>query len=59
MSVELRALEAAARDFDRQADDDCVDPKLLAAVVDRLQGKLCRVVAAATKRGDHMHAGKS
>jgi hypothetical protein len=45
-------LEAAARDFDRDADDDFVDPKRLAAVVDRLQGKLCKVLERSRQRGD-------
>ena len=59
MSVELHALEDAARDFERDADPDFVDPKRLSAVIDSLQGKLCRVVAAAKKRGDHLLAGQS
>src|SRR5256885_968171 len=59
MSVELGALEDAAGNFAREADDDFVDPKRLSAVIDSLQGKLCRVVAAAKKRGDHLLAGQS
>ena len=59
MSTELGALEVAARDFDLDADDDFVDPKRLSAVIDRLQGKLCRVVAAATQRGDNLRAEQS
>src|SRR5881394_3188497 len=59
MSIELRALEDAARNFAREADDDFVDPKRLSAVIDSLQGKLCRVVSAAKKRGDHLLAGQS
>src|SRR2546430_2834991 len=59
MSVELQALEDAARGFGRDADSDFVDPKRLSAVIDSLQGKLCRVVAAAKKRGDHLLAGQS
>src|SRR5437899_3943108 len=59
MSVELRTLETAIADFDREADDDFVDPRRLSAAIDRLQGKLCRVVAAARTRGDHLLAGQS
>jgi len=59
MSGALELLEAAARDFDREEDDDFVDPKRLAAVVDRLQGKLCRVVHRAAKRGEHVLFGQS
>src|SRR5438874_7588304 len=59
MSAELQTLEDAVADFDREADDDFVDPRRLSAVIDRLQGKLCRVVSAATKRGDHLLAGQS
>src|SRR5438128_8955292 len=59
MSGSLELLEAAARDFDREEDDDFVDPKRLAAVGDRLQGKLCRVVHRAAKRGEHVLFGQS
>src|SRR5213080_5044055 len=59
MSVELRTLETAIADFDREADDDFVDPRRLSAAIDRLQGKLCRVVSAARMRGDHLLAGQS
>src|SRR5438128_1744364 len=59
MSAELQALENAIADFDREADDDFVDPRRLGAAIDRLQGKLCRVVAAARTRGDHLLAGQS
>src|SRR6266566_1917531 len=59
MSVELRTLESAVADFDREADDDFVDPRRLSVAIDRLQGKLCRVVSAARKRGDHLLAGQS
>src|SRR2546429_5809811 len=58
MSAELESLERAIADFDRQADDDFVDPRRLSAAIDRLQGKLCRVVSAARKRGDHLVAGQ-
>src|SRR6185437_16226767 len=59
MSAELLNLESAIADFERDADNDFVDPRRLAVAIDRLQGKLCRVVAAATRRGDHVHTGKS
>src|SRR3989442_13627091 len=59
MSAELQALENAIADFDREADDDFVDPRRLSAAIDRLQGKLCRVVAAARTRGDHLLARQS
>src|SRR5256885_2611724 len=59
MSVELENLETAIAEFDREADRDCVDPRRLSAGIDRLQGRLCRVVDAAKKRGDHLLAGQS
>src|SRR5256885_167265 len=59
MSAELRTLESAIADFDREADDDFVDPRRLSAAIDRLQGKLCLVLGAARKRGDHLLAGQS
>ena len=59
MSAELQALEDAARDFERDADLDFVDPRRLSAVIDRLQGALCTVVSRARKHGDHLLAGQS
>jgi hypothetical protein len=59
MVIELESLERAARDFEREADDDFVDPKRLSAVVDRLQGKLSRVLAAAKKRHEHLLTAQS
>src|SRR2546423_10112164 len=59
MSVELENLETAIADFDRDADLDFVDPRRLAAVIDRLQGTLCSVVSRAKKRGDHLLSGQS
>src|SRR5256885_3998167 len=56
MSVELRTLETAIAEFDREPDDDFVDPRRLSAAIDRLQGKLCRVVAAAQPRGAQLLA---
>src|SRR5256714_3290735 len=59
MSAELRTLETAIADFAGEADEDFGVPRRLSAAVDRLQGKLCRVVSAAKKRGDHLLAGQS
>src|SRR5439155_591698 len=59
MADELERLASVARDFELEADDDFVDPKLLAAVIDGLQGKLCRVLDRAKKRGDHLLAGQT
>src|SRR5437660_987224 len=59
VAEELERLESAARDFEVEADDDFVDPKRLAAVIDRLQGNLCRVLDRAKKRGDHLLAGQT
>jgi hypothetical protein len=56
---EMARLEAAVADFDLHADDDFVDPRRLSAAIDRLQGKLCRVVHRAQKRGDHLLTGQS
>ncbi len=54
----LEKLESAARDFELEADD-YVDPKRLAAVIDRLQGKLCQILHHARQRGDHLLVGQS
>src|SRR2546428_8371095 len=54
MFDELVKLESAIEDFERDADNDFVDPRRLSAAIDRLQGKLCRVVAAAKKRNQHL-----
>ena len=54
----MQKLLAAVREFEDE-DDDFIDPRALSSVVDRLQAKLCRVVDAAKKRGDHLRAGKS
>ena len=59
MSIELDTLEAAVRYFDRQADDEFVDPRRLSAVIGCLQAKQARVVALAAKRGEHLLAGQS
>ena len=40
-----------------ELDDAEVDPRQLAGLIDSLQTKLCRVVAKATRRGDHAVSG--
>ena len=40
-------------------DDSAVDPGELSRLIDALQGKLCRVVAGAARRGDHLLTGQS
>src|SRR5947209_7266219 len=57
--AEMDELESAARDFERDADDDLVDAGRLARVIDRLQAKLCRVVESGRRRGDYQLAGLS
>src|SRR5438445_9494261 len=59
MFDELVKLESAIEDFERDADDDFVDPRRLSAAIDRLQGKLCQAVAAAKKRNQHLLSGQS
>src|SRR5690242_14298464 len=54
----MEILEAAVAQLEAE-DDDFVDPRRLAAVVDRLQAKLSRVVAASRERGEHLLAGCS
>lgn len=39
--------------------DSSIDPRELSSLIDSLQAKLCRVVAAAAQHGDHLLAGKS
>src|SRR2546422_8419349 len=56
MSDGLEKLEAAAQDFRREADFDVVDPKRLAAVIDGLQGDLCKVLDLGRQRGDYQLA---
>src|SRR2546428_9695542 len=56
MSDGLGNLEDAAREFRRSADFDFVDPKRLAAVIDGLQGDLCKVLDRGRKRGDYQLA---
>src|SRR5437870_7792646 len=59
VAEELQRHAAATRDLELQSNDDFVDPKLVAAVIDGLQGKLCRVLDQAKKRGDHLLAGQT
>src|SRR5437879_12951407 len=49
----LDDLEKAAQDFRREADFEFVDPKRLAAVIDGLQGDLCKVLDRGRQRGDY------
>lgn len=42
-----------------ELDDSEIDPRELSGLIDALQGKLCRVVAARAKRGDHLLTGQS
>src|SRR5438093_503572 len=59
MSFEMQALEEAVALFEAEADDEFIDARRLSGVIDRLQGKLCRVVAAASKRREHLLTGDS
>src|SRR5437667_155753 len=59
MVDELGRLKSAVSDFEAEADFDFVDPKQLAAVIDRLQGALCKVLDRGRERGDHRLAGLS
>jgi len=52
MPVELENLQTAARDFEREVDEDLVDPAALAAVIDLLQAKLAKVLHRGRQRGD-------
>src|SRR5215472_7731595 len=54
----MQELRAAIAQIEAE-DDAFVDPRELASCIDRLQAKLCRVVAAATRRGDHLLAGQT
>src|SRR2546428_9936189 len=56
MSDGLEKVEAAAGEFRHSADFDFVDPKRLAAVIDGLQGDLCKVLDLGRKRGDYQLA---
>src|SRR2546426_8455687 len=56
MSDGLENLEDAAREFRRSADFDFVDAKRLAAVIDGLEGDLCKVLDRGRKRGEYQLA---
>src|SRR2546426_7862563 len=56
MADGLENLEDAAREFRRSADFDFVDPKRLAAVIDGLQGDLCKVLDRGRQRRDYQLA---
>ncbi len=53
---EIEQLEAAAADFESNADFDFIEPKRLSAVIDRLQGNLCTVLERGRRRGDYQLA---
>src|SRR3989454_10221467 len=59
MSGELAKLEAAVRDFQRNADLDFVDSTELSGLVDSLQGTLCAVLNQARKRGANLLTGQT
>src|SRR5579864_1064491 len=42
-----------------ELDDSDIDPTELSSLIDALQAKLCRVLARATARGDHLLTGQS
>ena len=54
----VQKLRAAIAQVEAQ-DDDLIDERELASLVDRLQAKLCRVVAAVKRRGNYQLAGYS
>src|SRR5213593_4066637 len=54
----MRNLRAAIEELEAE-DDDFVDPSELSRLGDRLQAKLCRVVAASKRRGEHLLTGHS
>src|SRR5438093_9553140 len=56
MSDGLQSLEDAAREFRHSPDFDFVDPKRLPAVIDGLQGDLCKVLDRGRQRGDYQMA---
>src|SRR5438132_11886384 len=56
MADGLEMIEGAAQDFRREAEFDIVDPKRLAAVIDGLQGDLCKVLDRGRQRGDYQLA---
>src|SRR5438874_2346159 len=52
MPDELDQLEDSVREFRSSADFEFVDPKRLAALIDGLQGDLCKVLNRARERGE-------
>src|SRR3979411_2804950 len=56
MSGELDQLEASVHEFRASADFDFFGPRPLAAVIDGLQGDLCRVLNRARERGEYQLA---
>jgi len=54
----MRNLRAAIEELEAE-DDDFVDPSELSRLGDRLQAKLCRVVVASKRRGEHLLTGHS
>ncbi|TMG66318.1 MAG: hypothetical protein E6H82_08820, partial [Chloroflexi bacterium] len=56
MPDELDQLEDSVREFRSSADFEFVDPKRLAALIDGLQGDLCKVLNRARERGEHQLA---
>jgi len=56
MSDALDELEAAVREFRGSADLDFVDPGRLSALIDGLQGDLCRALDRGRRRGEHQLA---
>ncbi len=42
-----------------ELDDAEIEPRELSSLIDALQAKLSRVVAAAAKRGEHQLSGQS
>src|SRR5438270_701286 len=53
MPDDLDQLEDSVREFRSSADFEFVDPKRLAALIDGLQGDLCKVLNRARERGEH------
>ena len=56
MRDELDQLEDSVREFRSSADFDFVDPKRLTALIDGLQGDLCKVLNRGRERGEHQLA---
>jgi hypothetical protein len=54
----MQSLRAAVAELEAE-EEDFIDPRELSALIDRQQAKLCRVLAAATRRGDHLLEGRT